>query len=149
MAVFIRKIQIKNYKCFENLNNGNGVEFCCPDGEYGSGLNILIGANNSGKTALLNVVSKLKDDSVIYDEEKYKGRDVEIIVENSQGKKRAIRNISNGGNIQEDKGDVGNEGLGDKLLFWDIDLIKDNRIWTSGARKQENYTYDLYQGVVL
>lgn len=56
-SLFIKKIKIKNYKCFEDiLIETIGI----PDaGLGGSGLNILLGENNSGKTALFSIFTKL------------------------------------------------------------------------------------------
>ncbi len=49
-GIFINKINIKNYKCFVDQD----INFSVPDGKtLGSGLNILIGENGVGKTAVL------------------------------------------------------------------------------------------------
>lgn len=53
--IFIRKLKIQNYKCFEN----EAVDFSVPDGRRGGGLNILIGENGNGKTAILEAVNYL------------------------------------------------------------------------------------------
>lgn len=54
--MFIKKIQIENFKCFENETLD---DLSVPTGERGSGLNILIGENNSGKTAILLTKARL------------------------------------------------------------------------------------------
>jgi len=54
--MFIKKLQIKNFKCFRDKNLENlGV----PNGEKGSGLNILIGENGNGKTVILEAINYL------------------------------------------------------------------------------------------
>ncbi|MDP3998783.1 MAG: AAA family ATPase [bacterium] len=54
--MFIKNITIKNFRCFENEN----ITFSTPDGKnIGSGLNILIGENGNGKTAVLEAIEYL------------------------------------------------------------------------------------------
>lgn len=54
--IFIKKLTIENYKCFEN----EPIDFHVPDGENeGSGLNILIGENGNGKTTILEAINYL------------------------------------------------------------------------------------------
>ena len=54
--IFFKKIDIENYKCFEQAS----IDLNCPDGStLGSGLNILIGENGTGKTSILEAVNFL------------------------------------------------------------------------------------------
>ncbi len=53
--LFIKKLQIQNYKCFEDET----LELSVPNGTVGSGLNILIGENGNGKTSILEAVNYL------------------------------------------------------------------------------------------
>ncbi len=55
MAIFIKKLKIQNYRCFEN----EPISFNVPNGNRGSGLNILIGENGNGKTTVLEAVNYL------------------------------------------------------------------------------------------
>jgi len=55
MAIFINKLTIQNYKCFEK----EPIEFSTPNGSRGSGLNILIGENGNGKTSILEAINYL------------------------------------------------------------------------------------------
>jgi|WetSurMetagenome_2_1015567.scaffolds.fasta_scaffold17783_4 AAA15 family ATPase/GTPase len=55
MAIFIKKLTIQNYKCFEN----EPINLSVPDGSRGSGLNILIGENGNGKTSILEAINYL------------------------------------------------------------------------------------------
>ncbi|MFA5355421.1 MAG: AAA family ATPase [Candidatus Paceibacterota bacterium] len=55
MAIFIKKLTIQNYKCFEN----EPINLSIPNGNRGSGLNILIGENGNGKTTVLEAVNYL------------------------------------------------------------------------------------------
>ena len=53
-GIFIREVGIKNFKCFSDHN----VRLVQPDGTTpGSGLNVLIGENGNGKTALLEAIN--------------------------------------------------------------------------------------------
>ncbi len=54
--MFINKLQIKNFKCFQDKTFEN---LATPNGEKGSGLNILIGENGNGKTTLLEAINYL------------------------------------------------------------------------------------------
>lgn len=51
--MFIKSLTIKNYKCFEDET----IDFNTPDGNEGSGLNILIGENGNGKTTILESIN--------------------------------------------------------------------------------------------
>jgi predicted ATPase len=52
--IFIREVQIENFKCF----SGHNLKLGSPDGETpGSGLTVLIGENGNGKTALLEAIN--------------------------------------------------------------------------------------------
>ncbi|MDP3043333.1 MAG: AAA family ATPase [bacterium] len=55
MSIFIKKLTVKNYKCFEN----EPIDFSIPNGTKGSGLNILIGENGNGKTSILEAINYL------------------------------------------------------------------------------------------
>lgn len=52
--IFVLSVLIENYKCFER----QAFEFSIPDGHTpGSGLNLVIGENGTGKTALLEAIN--------------------------------------------------------------------------------------------
>lgn len=52
-GIYFTGLTIKNYKCFEEQS----FEFHLPDGTPGSGLNVLIGENGCGKTAVLEALN--------------------------------------------------------------------------------------------
>jgi AAA15 family ATPase/GTPase len=58
--MFIKQLQIKNYKCFKDKIFEN---LATPTGAKGGGLNILIGENGTGKTAFLEAINYLTLDS--------------------------------------------------------------------------------------
>jgi len=54
--MFIKQLQIKNFKCFKNETF---KKLAVSNGKKGSGLNILIGENGNGKTTLLEAINYL------------------------------------------------------------------------------------------
>ena len=58
--MFIQKLTIKNLKCF--ADESEAMEFNVPDGKTeGSGLNIFVGENGTGKTATLEAINFLTE----------------------------------------------------------------------------------------
>ncbi|MFA5793402.1 MAG: AAA family ATPase [Candidatus Gracilibacteria bacterium] len=58
--MFIKTLKIKNLKCFGD--NVTPLEFNFPDGKVsGSGLNILVGENNTGKSTVFESIDFLRD----------------------------------------------------------------------------------------
>lgn len=55
--MFIQKISIKNYRCFQDFSM-----------EFQKGLNVIIGANNSGKTGLLYAIRLLNEPTLSVDD---------------------------------------------------------------------------------
>jgi predicted ATP-dependent endonuclease of OLD family len=52
--MYIKSLKLNNFKCFSGNFNFN---FCIPDGKTpGSGLNVLVGENNSGKSSLMEAI---------------------------------------------------------------------------------------------
>ena len=52
---FVREIIIKNFRCFEDSH----VSLSIPDGSAGSGLNLFVGNNGTGKTSVLDAIDFL------------------------------------------------------------------------------------------
>ena len=57
----LKSIQLKNFKGY--LGESQEIEFAIPDGTPGSGLNILVGENNGGKSTLLEAIFFLYNNS--------------------------------------------------------------------------------------
>ncbi len=58
--MIIKSIKITNLKCYGN--SGKDIAFNLPDGQnLGSGLNILVGKNNSGKSTLFEAIDFLRN----------------------------------------------------------------------------------------
>ena len=60
--MFIKTLQIQNFKCFDS--EVKSLDFNIPDGQtLGSGLNIFVGDNNSGKSTIFEGVDFLRDNT--------------------------------------------------------------------------------------
>jgi len=52
--MYIKNLTLSNFKCFSGKHN---FDFCIPDGETtGSGLNVFVGENNSGKSSVMEAI---------------------------------------------------------------------------------------------
>ena len=53
--MFIKNLEVKNFNCFDN--EIQSLDFSIPDGKtVGSGLNIFIGENNTGKSTIFEAI---------------------------------------------------------------------------------------------
>lgn len=59
--MYIQSLKLAYFKGFSN--NETRLDFSIPNGELGSGLNILIGENNSGKSTVFEAISFLRDET--------------------------------------------------------------------------------------
>ena len=58
--MLIKQLEIKGLRSFKNCP---AIKFSVPDGKEGSGLNILVGANNSGKSTIIEAINYLKSNN--------------------------------------------------------------------------------------
>lgn len=131
--MFLSNIRLKNYKCFEN----ELIELNVPDGVTpGSGLTLLVGENNSGKTTLFSALTKLKSQASLYSIERRNGADVTITLTDSNGETKIIKNKPGSAHIEV----TGESNLSMK----NFDIIKDNKFWT-GTAGDNRVTYDWYK----
>jgi len=73
--MFIRKLEVKNFKSFQH--DTPPMDFNVPNGKVGSGLNIFVGENNTGKSTIFEAIDFLRN-----------------------GTKKSISDIKNKGNQQ-------------------------------------------------
>jgi len=136
--MFLSSIRLQNFKCFEDET----IELNVPTSNVpGSGLTILVGENNSGKTTIFSALTKLKDDAVVYSLERRNEQDICITLVDSDGATKSIKNIAGSANIE-----ITGES---RLSLNTIDIVKDNKFWVGNAgsrrlgygdyRRQQNY----------
>jgi predicted ATPase len=95
----IKKLTIQNYKGFQTKTD---IEFSLPNGKYGSGLNVIIGANNSGKSTIFDALDKFGGTNpVINDEEVQKASRNDFLLEltTDDNTTHSLKTIDNGGTI--------------------------------------------------
>lgn len=61
LIMFIKKITVNNFKGYQKQNNL--IHCNVPNGELGSGLNILVGENNTGKSTIFEALSFIRDNT--------------------------------------------------------------------------------------
>ncbi len=136
MSDFLECIKIQNYKIFESLNDGQGITFGIPQANNpGSGLTILIGENNSGKSTIINAFGKLKPDSRFYDVESTGTGEVYIEIQSERGKCR-INKSQNNSRVNF---------VSESFSYNDIEIVKETRQWTSNFT-DDNFGHDAYVG---
>jgi AAA15 family ATPase/GTPase len=95
----IKKLILQNYKGFQTKTE---IEFSLPNGKYGSGLNVIIGANNSGKSAIFDALDKFGGNNpVINDEEVQKASRNNFMLEliTDDNSTHLLKTIGSGGTI--------------------------------------------------
>ncbi len=119
---FIKYIKIANYKGFAEEQK---IDFTYPDNDL-SGLNILVGPNNSGKTTIFNGINKLFEyDLYVAKSERRNNKQFNISI---CDKNNTIINITN--NVAKKIIDKSHTETG-VLNFNQIDFIKSRRNWDS------------------
>lgn len=85
----IKHLKIENFKSLKN----NSVNFCLPDGVIkGSGLNIFIGENNTGKSSVFEILKKIKKPIIDKEEINYIAQEnkKEVVIEILDSEDRKI-----------------------------------------------------------
>ena len=70
--MFMKSICLSNFKGF--IGDNHQINFKTPDGKAGSGLNIFIGENNSGKSSIFEAVNFLRNGITEYDTHRIKSK---------------------------------------------------------------------------
>jgi predicted ATP-dependent endonuclease of OLD family len=98
--IYIKSLSIHGYRGFADPQT---INFAIPDGTRGSGLTIIVGPNNAGKSTIvesLKAISRPQNQTPSFTEgkrNKHAGDRVTIEVENSQGQKKKLISVTQGG----------------------------------------------------
>lgn len=118
--MFIKKITIKNFKCFEKET----IELAIPSNDN-NGLNIFVGENNSGKSTVFDALLKFAlDKSILEEEKRNKNNQFCVEVTDSKDETKRVTGISAFGSQLKVEG--GSTFSGDILEF-----ISSRRNWNS------------------
>lgn len=128
MKRFISNINVNNFKLYTKLNSGVGLDLNVPDNKNpGSGLTVLIGENNSGKSSIISALSKLRPESRVYEiDKKDSSKKTEIIITDTDKQKIKLENKLDGSIL------FGYESEADSdSIYRDMEIVKETRVWTS------------------
>lgn len=101
--VFLKSLSIENFKGFFKKQS---LEFAIPNGEEGSGLTILVGPNNSGKSSVFQALLKLDHSATLPTEEKNAAGLPHIVITDTDNKTREA-------SIDKESGDFFLSGFSD------------------------------------
>ena len=128
MTKKLKSVKVNNYKCLEDTGE---IYFNLPnETDPGSGLTVLVGENNSGKSALMGTFLKLKKNELINNEDKFKGKDVCFIFCDDQGGKVKVENYSDDARLFKTEVEDCDES---SLSSEHFDVVKANRIWRANV----------------
>lgn len=139
MNINIQWIEIKGLRGFEKKGH---IELGIPNGNVGSGLTILLGPNNGGKSTIveaLNAFSKPGPSSFSEGKRNKKARDcISIRINNSQNEIKELRSVEKGGSETTWK----NQGLEPTCgeIFVLLSRRTFNPYFSKGSMDREQYT---------
>ncbi len=114
----IKSVFIENYKGFLE---SQPIHFALPLNKEGSGITIICGLNNSGKSTVFDALALLKRDSQVFVTDRIDNKQVKIVIEDDQGNKKILTNINNGALL-----DIQGEN---NFSYQDITFIPASRQW--------------------
>jgi predicted ATP-dependent endonuclease of OLD family len=95
MGTLLKTLTIENYRSFYDPQT---IVFAIPDStKNGSGLSVIIGENNSGKSTILEALKKISDNSQFGRAERHANGNVKLTFENSRGEINIIE--TTGGSV--------------------------------------------------
>lgn len=94
--IYLKKLKIKNFKVFYQEQT---LEFSIPV-NGNSGLTVILGPNNSGKSTVLNAIIKLYRSKIIPESERHGKEDVEITLIDNENKEKIIKNVDGGSTLE-------------------------------------------------
>lgn len=127
------KLTIKNFKCFRDKQS---VIFAQPNPSLvGSGITYIVGANNSGKTTIIESLS-IKKDSKIRSSDRIEGYDPEFELFSGDILRRKCSLIRPESYTIEENPSIGGSDL--------FEIISSRRHWDSGARGKISSSGDTF-----
>lgn len=115
----LKSLQIQNYKGFLDSQT---IEFALPvENKTGSGITILCGKNNSGKSTVFDALTLLKENSQIFASDRINNKQVEIKITDNKAQTKTLRNLNNGALI-DSEGQI-------NFSYPDIIFVPANRQW--------------------
>ncbi|MCK4429928.1 MAG: AAA family ATPase [Candidatus Aminicenantes bacterium] len=139
MSINVKWIEIKGLRGFEKTGH---IDLGIPNGKVGSGLTILLGPNNGGKSTIieaLNALSKPRPSSFSEGKRNKKARDcISIRTNNSQDEIKELRSVEKGGSETAWK----NQGLEPTCgeIFVLLSRRTFNPYFSKGSMDREQYT---------
>lgn len=131
--IFLKALSIQNYKGFYDKQTLN---FSFPDLKGSSGLNIIVGPNNSGKSTIIDIIKKLNSKATIPTSERHHGKKVFFEFVDSENDKIEIYN---------DSSRIIHNDSSSRLYNHKISIISSWRYWDIEiTHPRENYVnYDV------
>jgi len=85
----LKKLTIEHFRGFYEPQS---LEFAIPNGKSGSGLTVIVGPNNSGKSTVLEAIKRFAiNDPQFREGERHNNFNVKLEIENTGGEKKTIR----------------------------------------------------------
>lgn len=92
---FLRSLSIEHFRGFYDSQT---IEFAIPSGPPSSGLTVIVGPNNSGKTTILEALKKIVKNNPQFDkDERHPGHNVCITTTNTDSEKKVLK--TSGGSV--------------------------------------------------
>jgi len=93
MTNHIKSLSITHFRGFYDMQT---VDFAIPNGQVASGMTIIVGPNNSGKTTIIEAIKKFckgnPNEAVLIDKnERHEGQDLFLQIENNQNQTKSIK----------------------------------------------------------
>ncbi len=92
----LKSIEIEYYRGFYNSRE---IQFALPNGEAGSGLTVIVGPNNAGKTSVLNALRLVLYPRQVDLEHRHANKILKISLTTSEGAIRSVSNPDMGANL--------------------------------------------------
>jgi predicted ATP-dependent endonuclease of OLD family len=87
MPELLKSLSIENYRGFASKQT---LSFAIPNGKPGSGLTMILGQNNSGKSTVLEVLRRFTPGAEFERADRYPGKDIRFELTNTSGETKAL-----------------------------------------------------------